>query len=93
MIVKIACNVTNPYNSIGLSKICQVIAHIAPIKFGTIAKPNQKKYLYVSKLLSLLTINIVKTHSNTLEICIIHVPIDNSCKIFKLSFLKYLILL
>ena len=44
-IVKIPCKVTNPYSSEGLSYICQVIAHIAPIKLGTIAKLKKKNDL------------------------------------------------
>ena len=43
IIVKRPCNVTKPYNSKGLSYICHVIAHIAPIKLGIIANPSQKK--------------------------------------------------
>ncbi len=40
-VVKIPCNVTNPYSSGGLSYMCHVIAHIAPIKLGIIDRPNQ----------------------------------------------------
>ena len=81
IIVKMPCKVTKPYNSILLSYMCHVIAHIAPIKLGIIANPNQKYLLKFVYLLILLTINMVNTHSRTLDICITHVPIDNSLKI------------
>ena len=81
MVVKIPCNETKPYNCMGLSNICQVIAHIAPIKFGTIAKLNQKNKLYFLYVDILYMTKIVNIHSMTEEICINQVPNDSSCKI------------
>ena len=81
IIVKIPCKVTKPYNSIVLSYMCHVIAHIAPIKLGIIANPNQKYFSKFLYLLILFTINIANIHSRTLDICITHVPNDNSLKI------------
>ena len=66
--VNIPCKVTKPYSSAGLSYICQVIAHIAPIRFGTIANPSQNNFLYLEKLLILLITKIEAIHSNTLDI-------------------------
>ena len=61
--------------------MCQVIAHIAPIKFGIIAKLNQKNKLYFSYLEILYMTKMVNIHSMTEEICINQVPNDRSCKI------------
>jgi len=56
-----------------------VIAHIAPIKFGIIARLNQKNKLYFLYVEILLMTNIAESHSITDEICINQVTIDNSC--------------
>jgi len=58
-----------------------VIAHIAPIKFGTIARLNQKNKLYFLYVEILFMTNMAKIHSITDDMCINQVPNDNSCKI------------
>ena len=80
--VNIPWSVTNPYNTSWLSKICQVIAHIAPIKFGTIAKLNQKNKLYSLYVEILYTTKMVNIHSMTEEMWINQVPNESSCKIY-----------
>ena len=57
------------------------MAHIAPIKFGTIARLNQKNKLYFLYVEILFMTNMATIHSITDEICINQVPNDNSCKI------------
>ena len=59
-----------------------MIAHIAPIKFGTIARLNQKNKLYFLYVEILFMTNMAKIHSITDEICINQVPNDSSCKIY-----------
>ena len=54
---------------------------MAPIKFGTIAKLNQKNKLYFLNVEILFTTNMANIHSMTEEICINQVPNDSSCKI------------
>ena len=61
--------------------MCQVIAHIAPIKFGTIANANQKNKLNFLYVEILYITKIANIHSMTEEICINQVPNDSSCKI------------
>ena len=62
--------------------MCQVIAHIAPIKFGTIARLNQKNELYFLYIEILFMTNMAKIHSITDEIWINQVPNESSCKIY-----------
>jgi len=47
--------------------MCQVIAHIAPIKFVTIAKLNQKNKLYFLYVEILYITKMVNIHSMTEE--------------------------
>ena len=58
-----------------------MIAHIAPIKFGIIARLNQKNKLNFLYVDILFMTNMAEIHSITEEICINQVPNDNSCKI------------
>ncbi len=55
---------------------------MALIKFGIIARLNQKNKLNSLNEEILFMIKIAKIHSTTEEICINHVPNESSCKIY-----------
>ena len=78
-VVKPACKTTKPLRESALSKICQVIAAIALVKLGSIARANHVIAFWFEVLAYLEIKAMAIIHSNKVAMWISQVPVERAC--------------